>query len=106
VCVLSYPDIGLLEGADRTFGGFLLHNLIPVTLGNFVGGGLFLGVAQWATYDKGNTRANGYLSVRSNDDDGDGDGEDVEAGAGARAASRQSLIAVGSINNSGGKGRV
>jgi Tat protein secretion system quality control protein TatD with DNase activity len=45
-------DIGLLEGADRTFGGFLVHNLVPVTLGNFVGGGVFLGLAQWATYDR------------------------------------------------------
>jgi formate/nitrite transporter FocA (FNT family) len=43
---MFYVDIGLLEGADRPFGSFLLHNLLPVTLGNFVGGGVFLGLAQ------------------------------------------------------------
>ena len=57
---MFYVDIGLLEGADRTFSGFLLHNLVPVTLGNFVGGGVFLGLAQWATYD---TTRDGYLPV-------------------------------------------
>ncbi len=57
---MFYVDIGLLEGAPRTFGGFLLHNLLPVTLGNFVGGSVFLGLAQWATYD---TTRDGYMPV-------------------------------------------
>ena len=60
VANMFYVDIGLLEGAPKTFGGFLLHNLLPVTLGNFVGGGVFLGLAQWATYD---TTRDGYLPV-------------------------------------------
>lgn len=103
---LTFPshhisDIGLLEGADRTFGGFLLHNLIPVTLGNFVGGGLFLGVAQWVTYDTGrttpSTRGNSYISGRPNDEDGG-----LEAGVGDDT--RQSLIPVGSINTGDEKG--
>lgn len=33
-----------------TWTAFLLHNLVPVTLGNIVGGALFVGMAYWASY--------------------------------------------------------
>jgi formate/nitrite transporter len=39
-----------LDLASLTWGSFLLDNLLPVTLGNIVGGGLFVGVVYWAAY--------------------------------------------------------
>lgn len=35
-----------------TWSSFALHNLIPVTLGNIVGGGIFVGMAYWYVYKK------------------------------------------------------
>jgi formate/nitrite transporter len=35
-----------------TWGSFAVHNLIPVTLGNIVGGGIFVGMVYWYTYKK------------------------------------------------------
>jgi formate/nitrite transporter len=35
-----------------TWGSFAVHNLIPVTLGNIVGGGIFVGMAYWYAYKK------------------------------------------------------
>ena len=35
---------------NLTWAGFALHNLVPVTLGNIVGGALFVGMAYWASY--------------------------------------------------------
>jgi len=46
-----YVEIGLMVGADATFGTFVGRNLIPVTLGNFLGGALFMGLAKWLAYD-------------------------------------------------------
>eukprot|EP00878_Enallax_costatus_P000295 GHUV01000368.1.p1 GENE.GHUV01000368.1~~GHUV01000368.1.p1 ORF type:complete len:332 (+),score=109.93 GHUV01000368.1:119-1114(+) len=37
--------LGICLGADITFGQFLTQNLIPVTLGNIVGGMIFMGTA-------------------------------------------------------------
>lgn len=34
------------------WGSFLVNNLIPVTLGNIVGGGVFVGMAYWYAYKK------------------------------------------------------
>jgi hypothetical protein len=84
---MFYVDIGLLEGAPRTFGGFLLHNLLPVTLGNFVGGGVFLGLVQWVTYD---TMRDGYLPVG-----------DVESALGGQGAGSSRAL-MGSLNAGGG----
>ncbi|MGY5450066.1 formate transporter FocA [Agarivorans sp. MS3-6] len=36
--------------ADLTFSNFLLNNLIPVTLGNIIGGGVFVGLGYWLIY--------------------------------------------------------
>ncbi len=33
-----------------TFGSFLLYNLLPVTLGNILGGAGFIGIGYWAIY--------------------------------------------------------
>ena len=36
---------------DRlTWGGFLLHNLLPVTIGNIIGGGLLVAAVYWLVY--------------------------------------------------------
>ncbi len=33
-----------------TWGSFIVKNLVPVTLGNIVGGGLFVGIIYWFIY--------------------------------------------------------
>ena len=38
---------------NLTWGNFFLNNLIPVTVGNILGGGLFVGVMYWSIYLKG-----------------------------------------------------
>ena len=41
---------GMLYGAPVGIGRFLLRNLLPVTLGNIVGGAFFVGVISWWLY--------------------------------------------------------
>ncbi|MFY9446125.1 MAG: formate/nitrite transporter family protein [Dethiobacteria bacterium] len=41
-------DAAVLQGL--TVSNFFLNNLIPVTLGNIVGGAIFVGVAYWSAY--------------------------------------------------------
>lgn len=36
--------------AALSWNSFLIHNLIPVTLGNIVGGSVFVGIAYWLSY--------------------------------------------------------
>ncbi|MFD0979456.1 formate transporter FocA [Tropicimonas aquimaris] len=36
--------------ADLTWSNFLMHNLLPVTLGNIIGGGLLVGLLYWFIY--------------------------------------------------------
>ena len=38
----AYPDL--------TWGNFLLHNLLPVTIGNIIGGAGLVGLAYWSIY--------------------------------------------------------
>ena len=38
---------------NLTWGGFIFNNLIPVTLGNMIGGALFVGGLYWFVYVKG-----------------------------------------------------
>lgn len=40
-----------------TPGNFIFDNLIPVTLGNIIGGGLLVGLTYWVIYLRGNDRA-------------------------------------------------
>lgn len=52
--IAAAADSGLaqLAGCDvsvLTVGNFLVKNLLPVTLGNILGGGLFVGVVYWFT---------------------------------------------------------
>lgn len=41
-----------LDTGSLTWGNFFLKNLLPVTLGNIVGGGLFVGTMYWVTNRK------------------------------------------------------
>ncbi|PWI31967.1 formate transporter FocA [Vibrio albus] len=38
------------EFADLNIATFVVHNLIPVTIGNIIGGGLFVGLGYWLIY--------------------------------------------------------
>jgi len=42
------PDL-----SNLTMSGFLLHNLVPVTIGNMLGGGVFVGAVYWFVYLRG-----------------------------------------------------
>lgn len=50
----SNPEIvGMLNGANLsnlTTGGFIMKNLLPVTLGNMIGGAIFVGTIYWILY--------------------------------------------------------
>ena len=48
VANMTLLGVGLLQehGAAISWGGFV-HNLMPVTLGNIVGGAAFVGMAYW-----------------------------------------------------------
>lgn len=54
----SYADAALALGVTQdalnglNWGSFLTNNLLPVTLGNIIGGGLFVAVAYWFVYIK------------------------------------------------------
>jgi formate transporter len=42
-----------LELANLTWGAFFLNNLLPVTIGNLIGGGVLVGMIYWAVYLRG-----------------------------------------------------
>jgi formate transporter len=42
----------IAQYADLTMMNFIVDNLIPVTLGNIVGGGVFVGIWYWFIYLK------------------------------------------------------
>ena len=50
VANMYFIPTGMLYGASVTWGEFLLNNLLPVTLGNVIGGALFVGVVYWYLY--------------------------------------------------------
>jgi formate/nitrite transporter len=56
--------------ANLTWTGFLFDNLLPVTLGNLIGGGLLVGAVYWLVYLRGD-RVAGDRGTRT---DGDGSG--------------------------------
>ena len=47
---MFYVMNGIFYGADTTFFRFLYYNLLPVTIGNAIGGGLILGGLTWYLY--------------------------------------------------------
>ena len=52
VANMFFVPLGILNGAKVTIGDFLLSNLLPVTLGNIVGGAGFVGVIYWWLYSR------------------------------------------------------
>ena len=40
-----------------TFGNFITLNLIPVTIGNIIGGGVFVGLGYWAIFRRPELKA-------------------------------------------------
>jgi formate/nitrite transporter len=49
----TWAGIPAPEGVDATilrWGSFAVKNLIPVTIGNVIGGGLFVGMSYWGAY--------------------------------------------------------
>lgn len=50
--LLAQTEIGntMVISEQLTVGGFILHNLIPVTLGNMLGGSIFVGLFYWFIY--------------------------------------------------------
>jgi formate/nitrite transporter len=72
-------QMGMLLGANLSIGKYILRVLIPVTLGNIVGGGFFVGVIYWYLYlarndatdskgDAGSPVDNSYQAVKQNED--------------------------------------
>jgi formate transporter len=37
---------------NLTWGNFLLANLLPVTIGNIIGGGIMVGLVYWFVYQR------------------------------------------------------
>ena len=52
----TYYDGSQAALANLTMAGFFVNNLMPVTLGNIVGGGLFVGVIYYIIYIQKSTR--------------------------------------------------
>lgn len=53
VANMYYLTAGLLAGADLSAFDILLRNLLPVTIGNILGGSVVLGAGCWYIYRKG-----------------------------------------------------
>lgn len=52
VANMFFIPAGIFYGADVTWGQFVWDNIIPVTIGNIIGGALFVGMSYWYLYDK------------------------------------------------------
>lgn len=52
VANMFFIPLGILKGADITITQFLLNNLLPVTIGNIIGGALFVGTTYWYVYKR------------------------------------------------------
>jgi len=49
---MFFIPLGIFYGAEVTWAQFFIDNLIPVTLGNIVGGAIFVGAAYWYLYGR------------------------------------------------------
>ncbi|OGS20508.1 MAG: formate transporter [Elusimicrobia bacterium RIFOXYA2_FULL_39_19] len=49
---MFFVPTGIFYGANVSWLGFFVHNLIPVTLGNIIGGGVFVGFVYWYLYGR------------------------------------------------------
>ena len=55
VANMYFIPTGMLYGAGVTWSQFLLGNLLPVTIGNVIGGAVLVGVVYWYLYPKSTT---------------------------------------------------
>ena len=53
VANMFFIPLGKFLGGNFTWSEAILHNFIPVTIGNLIGGGLFIGLVYWAVYVRG-----------------------------------------------------
>ena len=49
---MFFIPAAIYSGADILWGDFIMQNLIPATIGNFIGGALFVGCSYWYIYLK------------------------------------------------------
>lgn len=49
---MFFIPLGMLNGANVTIGQFLFANLLPVTIGNIIGGAGFVGAVYWWIYGR------------------------------------------------------
>lgn len=52
VANMFFIPTAIFYGADITWGQFFLDNLLPATIGNIIGGAIFVGTAYWYLYDE------------------------------------------------------
>lgn len=52
VANMTYIPLGILLGADVSWGAFFLANLVPVTIGNLIGGAVVIPFAYYYAYKK------------------------------------------------------
>ena len=52
IAKMFFIPLGMLQGADVSLYDCAIRNLIPATLGNIVGGALFVGGFYWYAYQK------------------------------------------------------
>ena len=52
VANMTYLPLGIFLGADVSWGAFLLGNLVPVTIGNLIGGAVIIPFAYYYAYKK------------------------------------------------------
>ena len=59
-CIANYLliPIGMFYGTNFGVGKFIYQSIIPVTLGNIIGGAFFCGVFFWILYGRGPALAN------------------------------------------------
>ena len=57
VANMYYLTAGVLAGADLSAADIVLRNLLPVTVGNIIGGAVILGGGYWYMYRKGTEKA-------------------------------------------------
>ncbi|MFI3316273.1 MAG: formate/nitrite transporter family protein [Rikenellaceae bacterium] len=52
VANMFFLPVAMLEGFDLSIAGLFTNNLIAATLGNIIGGGIFVGGVYWHLYDR------------------------------------------------------
>ncbi|MHB9034566.1 MAG: formate/nitrite transporter family protein [Anaerolineae bacterium] len=52
VANMFFIPLGMLNGANVTIGQLLLNNLLPVTIGNIIGGAFLVGTIYWWIYGR------------------------------------------------------